>query len=534
MELNVIQRCSSLDTTDAEAAVKTLLKCRGIEDPDAYLAPADEDFLLDFESMENMEIGARMILDCIANRKKVFINVDSDTDGVTSGTILYRWLKGNGINAGWHVSQGKTHGTSDALIEKLRHTRPDLLVLVDSLDADTTNYQLIKDMGIDILVLDHHDIDPETDYDSVITLVSSMRSKNPNLSGAGVVWKFCAYADQFLGTNDADAYLDLAATGIIADMMDMSNMENRYIAWYGFQQVQNPAIQKMLRGYTFNATSVSFSIAPLVNACCRYNKNVNVFKALICDDDAELKEYLAMMNRCKRIQDAEVSEIVDGLQEQIEAHIMDPYFCFTVQTSYGILGLIANKLSDLFHRPVLILNEPDEKGMVKGSGRAPDDLDFRAVCDEFDVIYARGHAQAFGVAVDEGKLEAFKEYLFNRLKEYKVETDLYVDATLQPSQINDAFIRHCREADHISGRGAPALTFQVTVDDYEVSTMTNGRHLVVESEGFYFIKWNGGAEYQRLCDLNFCMEPITFIGTLDTGMIGRKYMPRMIVRRIIS
>ncbi len=114
------------------------------------------------------------------------------------------------------------------------------------------------------LFLDHHAIKREIPYDTYTILISSQRDyDNSQLSGAGVVWKFCKYLDEQFLTDYADELVDLAACGLVGDMMDMTVMENRYIVSKGLEKIYNPAVKKIVGGFEFNSTAIAFSIAQL-------------------------------------------------------------------------------------------------------------------------------------------------------------------------------------------------------------------------------------------------------------------------------
>ena len=101
-----------------EEIIDIILKSRGVKDDEHFLNPAEDD-IISYDSMYRIEEAGGIVCDGIRDNKKFFINVDSDTDGVCSGTIITRYLQGLGCEVDWHVSVGKTHGTSDMLLNKL-------------------------------------------------------------------------------------------------------------------------------------------------------------------------------------------------------------------------------------------------------------------------------------------------------------------------------------------------------------------------------------------------------------------------------
>lgn len=520
----------------SEDIIDKILENRGVTDKEHFLNPSEED-LIPCGKLYKIKEASDIVLGGIRDGKKFFINVDSDNDGVSSGAILYRYLSKQGVNPSWYVSQGKTHGTSQELIERLERERPDILIIVDSLDSNIDNYKYIKNLGIDIVVLDHHDINPDIPYDSHITLVSSNRKyPNTELCGAGVTWKFCCYLDDCLGTFDALELVDLACSGTISDMMDMteSHMENREIVNLGLHNLNNLAIKKIVGSYNFNSQAITFSVAPLVNAACRFNKNDDAFMLFITDDNSEILKHLKVLKKCKEQQEIELNRIMPDLIKQAEKQ-KDNKVIFTVfDSNSGLSGLCGNKLLDIYKRPVFVLKE-NARG-YSGSCRSVGISGFRQLCADTELIKCAGHEEAFGVInIDYDDFENFRDTLEEELKDVQLKIDLKVDAQIDTDCLNDDFINKVKQIDYITGEGFKGLTFLIKTDDYSVTTMSRGKHLVFNITDYVkIILWNKGDQIEKYQECELMAEPLVFVGTLDNGFIGRSYSCRMICNNIIS
>ena len=132
--------------------IERILENRGVDDVEHFLNPTEDD-LLPCDSLINIDKAAQIVLDGLKSHKKFFVHVDSDNDGVSAGSIMYRYLLAQGIKSDWYVSQGKQHGTSQEMFEKLLESDPDILIIVDSLDANIDRYSAIKDLGVQIIIL---------------------------------------------------------------------------------------------------------------------------------------------------------------------------------------------------------------------------------------------------------------------------------------------------------------------------------------------------------------------------------------------
>lgn len=539
MESPVIIKNYIFGEMESEDIIQAVLTSRGITDIGRFLEP-DEDLINPPESLPNIFEAGMIVQDALNNGKKIFLNVDSDTDGVTSGAIIKRYIDYNwNIDIPWHISKGKSHGTSEELTEKLKNYQPDVLIIVDSLDGDTTNYKLYADMGIKVVVLDHHDVNPEIDYAKYITLVSSNLSSNSELSGAGVCWKFCKYLDSLTRNNYADELCDLASVGIIADMVDVSeqSLDNRALIAKGFRNLKNPMIKKIIGSFPFNAQSVSFSIAPLINACCRYSKNESAFKAFITDDPESIKRSLKVMNHWKKIQNEEVNEIYKGLVDQLEDQKNEKVLLGFIDTKNGISGLVANKILAHYKKPVLIFKKPKDQSnncVLIGSGRGLGKKNFREACMGTNKAQAYGHPHAFGIFLESDNLEDFLKDVRTDYKDETFNKDLVIDIGVNPEDINNDLVNAVKSMNTISSTGFGAIQVASIIEDYTVSTMSEGKHLVFKDDYFTYIQWNGGSQqacYEMLAESG---TPLMLSGTLDSGFFGRKYVPRMIINNIVA
>lgn len=517
--------------------IEAILENRGIKDVESFLNPT-EDWILPYNAMFRIDEAAKIVFDGLTNGKQFFINIDSDTDGISSGTIIVRYLKGLGCKVDWHVSERKTHGTSNALLRKLEKVKPDILIIVDSLDGNIENYSKIKDMGIQTIVLDHHIVDEKIPYDEYVCLVSSNRKyPNTELSGSGCVWKFVKYLDSLLGITDADNLADLAACGIVSDMMNMSesNMENRAIVALGLSNLQNPAMKKIIGSYEYNSNSYSFSVAPLINASCRYNENENAVKCFLSDENKEVLKYLKVLKGCKERQAIEIAELMKDAIEQAESQIDKKMIVIVVDTDSGIKGLLANKLLEKYGRPIMVLQE--DFGGYSGSCRSIGCGNFKAICDETELGKFAGHEEAFGVeSIYYYNFDAFREAVEKRLGDIEFKTELDVDAELNLGDINEDLIRNVKAIDRISGQGFKSIKVLIKCDDYEISTMSEGKHLVVNAQSPYkFIKWNASESMiEEMEEHAMFGDELSFVGSLDIGYLGRAFSMRIICDDIIE
>ena len=532
-QFNIRQDCSHQLEPEI---IENILCKRGVtEDIDGFLHPDINKDLLPLDSLNNIDKAAEIVVNGIRDSKNFLVFADVDNDGASACAIMVRYLKSVAYEPDWTINEAKIHGTNDKFISYVQETNPDIIIIVDSLDDNAEGYKELKELGCSTIVLDHHMINQKEPYDQYVTLVSSMDDyDNPALSGAGVVWKFCKYLDEeYFGTSEADGLADLAMSGIIGDMMDVSSksMENRAIIDFGLKNLNNLTLKAIGGGFDFNSSTISFSVSPRVNACNRLNHNDIPVKALLSDDKKEVSKYVKELNNIRSEQNVIVDKLMPDCLEQAEKQKDKKCIFIVIEETYGINGLIGNKLLEKYKRPVFILNEKDNE--YAGSVRACGMEDFKTMCEETELCSCAGHELAFGINILFNCLEDFREQINEALSEIEFMEEIDVDCELDVADVTESFIQKVKEIDRISGTGFPPLTFSITIEDYEVSSMSQGKHLVLKTPDIWFIKWNFNGDWGELEDAALFNVPIQCVGTLDSGRIGRNYVRRMVMNHFV-
>ena len=510
--------------------VDTILENRGIKDVEHFLNPREED-LLPLDSLTRIDDARQIIEKGLDNNKNFGIHWDVDTDGVSSGTIMTRYLRNYTDRVSSYINTGKAHGLIEQDLEQFNGV--DILIVVDSLDKDTSQYEELHNRGIQIIVLDHHAIDANVDYDKFVTLVSSQRNyDNPSLSGAGVVWKFCKYLDEYFMNDYSDEYVDLAACGILADVCDVSesNKENRYIVNEGLKNLKNPAIKKIVGSYEFNSKAILFSVAPLINACCRIGRNNIAMQLFLSDENKEVLALKKQLEECKEIQANELERILPSVYKDFDSQNGEVLYTF-IDTEYGIGGVIGNKCLEIYNKPMFILKSYKDK--YCGSMRSVGYGDFMALCNNTELAVLHGHEQASGIEIEKDKFEEFISMVNQQLSNMEQTTsdEIDVDCEINIEDITRTLVDKVKEINKISGAGFKPITFKVVnIDEYGIGSFKQGKHLVITpTDNIQLIEWNTKVDYDELEDDALMNEPIEVIGELDSGFFARKYMLKVII-----
>ena len=440
---------SSIPQTIELTAVERVLTNRGISinEIDHYLNTTDND-ILEPTLISNIEEGAKMLIKHISQNDKVLIQIDSDCDGYTSAAVLMNYL--NCLFPGfvqnnilYRIHTGKQHG----LIPETIPEGVKLVIAPDSSSNDYEEHRQLKERGIDVLVIDHHEADKISD-DACVINNQLCDYPTKSLSGVGMVYKFCSYLDQ-RGNNDyADQFLDLVALGLVADMMDLRDFETRHLVTRGLEQIRNPYFKGMVKRNEYSLRDgitpigVAFYIAPYVNATIRMgtqDEKLMLFESMLdyrgyelipstkrgCKGQMETRVEQACRN-CTNIKskqtkarDASLNTIERIIEEKnlLENKILVVKLNPEHAADKNLTGLIANQLMSKYQRPVLLLNKIiNEDGSIswEGSGRGYDKSKFdnlREFLNESNLtMYAEGHANALGAGIKDELFEEFINY----------------------------------------------------------------------------------------------------------------------------
>lgn len=504
---------------DSGEIISAIFDSRNVEDSTHFLRP-NEDDLIPLDKLHNIDKAFGVIDNALNSNKKLMIIADTDCDGCTSGAIIGRYLSNFTDKISYYINEWKEHGVKNFNISCCD---ADVVIIVDSINS-TECYDKFTNNGKKVVVLDHHVLPnlPE-EYSEDVTIVSSANDyENPFLSGAGVVWKFCKYCDEMYLTDYADSLVDLAACGIIADMMDMTVPENRYICSLGLRNIQNLGLKKANGTYKFDSQAVSFGIAPLVNAANRLNTNELALKLFLSDDEKEIVDIVKQLKKTKERQNIIVDELMPMISEQTQNQINNKVLFFVIDTEVSVSGLVANKLSMEYQRPVLVVKKTENS--YTGSARGYGVKDFRRMCEDCDII-SQGHPKAFGVEITEENFEPFKQEINHLLQDVEFEETKSADVQIDLTQISDNLIDYFKTVNEISGEGFKPLSVLIKdIDDYEVGYMSGGKHLKITAGDVIFIKWNFQGSFEE-----FDGRPFSVIGGLTSGYFGKTYYKQVII-----
>lgn len=554
--------------------VEQVLVNRGIpyDQINHYLNTTDND-ILDPRLIPNLDEGAKMLIKHISQNDKVLIQVDSDCDGYTSAALLMNYLyclfpSFVNNNISYRVHMGKQHGIiPDTIPEDVK-----LVIAPDSSSNDYEAHEYLNLSGVDVLVIDHHEADHISEYACIINnQLCDYPTKS--LSGVAMVWKFCCYIDMLLKTDHAQKFLDLVALGLVADMMDVRDFETRRLIDKGLQQIRNPYFRGAIDKDQFHFINeitpigVAFYIAPLINATTRVGtqeEKLMLFESMLdfrgyelvpstkrgCKGQAETRVEQACRN-CTNIKSRQ-TKIRDNSLEKIEQIIANQNLLsnkiLIVQlddliTDRNLTGLIANQLMSEYQRPVLILNKiENEDGTItwEGSGRGYDKSrlkDFRGFLENNKyVMYAEGHANAFGIGIRDEDISAFITSTNSALDGFDFTPIYNVDFIYKSDELTPDEVIDIAGMKSLWGQGVEEA--EIAVEGIKVhkdnirilSPDKNPTLKIMLPNGINFMKFRSSEEEYNKLYSELGYVTINIVGECERNIWNNKISPQVMIK----
>ena len=445
--------------------IATILARRGLTDPVAartFLAPPLE-ALHPPEQLLDMDRAAARLLAAVRSREKIRIQGDYDVDGITSTVILKTAIE----MAGGDVSYAIPHrlkdgyGISAAAVDRAAEDGVRLLVSVDCGIRAAEVVRRATELSIDVIITDHHL--PDAEIPAALAVINPNRPgcmyPNKHLCGVGVTFKLVEALLGALGWEESKlrrmlaSFLKLVAIGTVADVVPLTG-ENRVIVRHGLaglRNVRNIGLQALLAtanidaGRVPSAREIAFRIAPRINAAGRMASASDAVDLFFVTDPERARAIAAQLNELNAARQAEEAAIVDEILAACLQNPMDDR-CFALvfhdeSWHRGVLGIVASRLVDRFHRPAFVLG--GENGEAQGSGRSIRGFHLLDALDAMPGLFRKygGHSHAAGVTLPASSVAEFRErfnaHAAGLLALDHLRPSLAIDAVAHLSELND-------------------------------------------------------------------------------------------------
>jgi len=404
--------------------LRRVLAARGCTDAAAarqLLAPAGE--FSDPFLLRDMDKAVQRIRQAIESEEQVVIYGDYDVDGISATAILYECLSSLGAHVRCKLpTRGTGYGLTRPVLEALAQKGFTLVVTVDNGISALEEAACARELGLDLVITDHHLPGPQ--LPEAVAVVDPKRADDESpfkdLCGAGVAFKLCAALEGCDPAELLEMYGEFAALGTVADVMPLVG-ENRTLVREGLallQDTMRPGLQALLEsagcaGKPITTDTVSYSLAPRLNAAGRMNNAAVALKLLLCGDEEQatgIAASLAEINTQRQQTEQEVYAAACRTLETDPARLRDRVLVVAGEDWHpGVIGIVAARLMEHYSRPVIVISLHEGEG--RGSGRAPDGFDLHGALAACAGCLTRfgGHAAAAGIEIEEEKLAAFRQ-----------------------------------------------------------------------------------------------------------------------------
>ena len=447
-----------------------------------------------------MAAAVERILAAIDRRERIVLFGDYDVDGVTSlallGELLQRYGATRELFLPLRMEEG--YGLSPESVERCcEQHHPQLLIAVDCGTSSLAEIAALKQRGIDVIVLDHHE--PKAALPDCVAIVNPKAEPGcafEYLCSVGIVFKLC---HALLKTRpapgfDLKANLDLVALGTVADIVPLEK-ENRLLVQRGMLELarsKRPGLRKLMEVAAVRspvaAEHIGFRLGPRLNAAGRLATAEKALRLLLTSDQTEADELAALLDAQNRDRQAVERQICEEAEKALVDHFDPARDAAIVLGSRdwhpGVLGIVASRLARKYHRPTILVAF-DAAGLGKGSGRSIGGLSLVDALNRCAKHLEKfgGHEMAAGLAIREENFvafaDAFRQVARQLLSDEDLQPRLHLDHELTFSQLTGDLLRWHQALEPFGNGNLQPIFFSRSVEPAVEPQVLKEKHLVL-------------------------------------------------------
>ncbi len=464
------------------------------DEVDTFLS-TDTARLQDPFGLPDMAAAVQEIRETVRAGGKITVFGDYDVDGVTATCILVDYLRSIGADCDYYIPDrtSEGYGLNKMALEGLRDTGTQLLITVDSGITALEEIAFAKEIGLRVIVTDHHECLSE--LPSAVAVVDPKRAESHHpfteLSGVGVAFKLiCALME-----DTAEAlrlYAGLTALGTVADVMPIVG-ENRVIVAAGLQNMQHPqavGLKMLLReigqeGKKPTSSTISFMLAPRINAAGRLGQAKRAAELFLTQDEVRaqtLAAWLCEQNKNRQVTEAEILENALAQLRKEYDPVEDKIIVLSGENWHsGVIGIVCSRICDLYSCPVFLIAMDGDIG--KGSGRSMPGFNlFEALCACDDLLDKYGgHELAAGLTVHRTQLQAFKQRIKDYAKQHidpvSLRATLHIDSMITPEWISEENVAGLQVLEPYGSKNPQPIFAMENMIVEEITPISSDRHV---------------------------------------------------------
>ena len=518
------------------------------EELKVFLNPTRNDFY-DPYLMPDMEKAVSRILKALKNNENITIFGDYDADGITSTTILKRFFHDINKECNVYIPNrlNEGYGLNKNAIKKLSEDGTNLIITVDCGITAIEETKYAKELGIDIVITDHHE--PGEEIPDAEAVVDCKRKDNKypfrELAGCGVAFKLtqalCKNLD--LNENQALKYLDIACVGTISDVVPLVD-ENRVIVKLGMlllKQTKNLGLKQIINNAhfkEFNSMSVAFGITPRINACGRLGHQDEALELFTTDNQEKATELAKKMDEYNIQRQLEEKRIYDEaitlLQEETQTNgITNCIVLGHENWNPGVIGIVSSRITEKFYKPSILVCF--DKDIAKGSGRSIEGFDLHKAlmeCDKYLTNYG-GHSLAAGLSLNTKDFEKFKnminEYAEKNIKDEDLIPTINIDLKLEDSQLNIEDVEELKLLEPFGQSNEEPIFMITNLKVVSIKTLSDGKHLKLYLKNQNYLDAIGFNLGERANELKIG-DTIDIVGNLNINEFNNTKKVQMLLK----
>ena len=510
-----------------------------------FLNPTRYDFHDPF-LMPDMEKAVKRILEAMSKKEKIVIYGDYDVDGITSITVLKKFFADRGISVDSYIPNRleEGYGLNKQAIDTLKDY--DLMITVDCGISGIEEIDYAMSLGIDVVVTDHHE--PTEVLPKALAVVDAKRRDNQypfnQLAGVGVCFKLIQAISLKMGLPDKEylKYLDIVCVGTISDIVPLVD-ENRVIAKLGLKlvsQTKNIGLRCLLESIGYkkvDSTSISFGVAPRINACGRMGFEKEALRLFLTDSVEEAREIAKRLNQYNLERQTAEKKIFEEAVQMIETSEKDKagIILGSPNWHHGVIGIVSSKVTDLYFKPSVLVCFEGEEG--KGSGRSIPGFDLHHALTECSSHLTKfgGHSMAVGVTIQKSEFEDFKEEFENFLQNSNIRDIIpivYIDEEVSLKEIDLETVKQIQLLEPFGEANKMPLFLFRNLKIHSIRTLSEGKHLKLTLKEDQVIVEAIGFNMGELASTYTIEDYVDVVGTLEVNRFNGNEQIQINVKEI--
>ena len=537
-EENIDKICKENDLSRLVASILAVKNIISKENIKKFLAPTRYDFHDPF-LMPDMDKAVTRILQAIENQEKTIIYGDYDVDGITSITVLKKFLEERNLNVGQYIPNrlNEGYGLNKEAIKKIAEQGYKLIITVDCGISCVEEIKYAMELGMEVIVTDHHE--PGEKLPECLAVVDAKRKDNKypfnQLAGVGVVFKVIQAISQKFNLEEREylKFLDIVCVGTISDIVPLVD-ENRVIAKLGLKlvaQTRNIGLRELIlqSGYRkIDSNTISFGVAPRINACGRMGYQEEALDLFLTNNIEEARKITTRLNSYNLERQTKEKDIFEQAIKELEKEEIKNLNTIVLSGDnwhHGVIGIVASKLTEKFYKPTILICFEDDIG--KGSGRSLPGFDLHEALVESSAYLEKygGHEMAVGLSLKKEKYNDFKlafEEIAKSKNIQQIIPVIKIDSIITAKDVNKKTIEELEMLEPFGEKNKNPIFVYKNLKIDSIRALSEGKHLKLTLKDDNLLINAIGFNLGHLSEEYLIGDKIDIAGNLEINKYGRR------------